>query len=59
MLRTQEGSPNDQAGIASEVASVIRKFTEPVIEDEDSYFENKLTGDFVSCDYIYMAFYFH
>lgn len=46
VFRTQEGSSNDQVGIASEVASVIRKFTEPVIEDEDIYSEKKLTSDF-------------
>lgn len=30
-----EGSPFDQVGITSEVASVFREFTEPVSEDED------------------------
>lgn len=35
-LGSREGSPNDQAGMASEVASVIRNFTEPVNEDEDT-----------------------
>lgn len=53
MFRTQEGSSNDQVGIASEVASVIRKFTEPVIEDEDIYSEKKLTSDFVSCSFFF------
>lgn len=33
------GSPSEQAGTNTEVASVIREFTEPVMEDEDTYFE--------------------
>ncbi|KAK9280826.1 hypothetical protein L1049_003715 [Liquidambar formosana] len=43
---SQEGSPYDQVGVASEVASVIREFTEPLTEDEDSYCEEKSNGDF-------------
>ncbi|KAL5977228.1 peroxisomal assembly protein [Asimina triloba] len=38
-LASNEGSPNDQAGITSEVASIIREFTEPISEDEDLYTE--------------------
>ena len=34
-LSSNEGSPSDQIGITSEVASVIREFTEPVSEDEE------------------------
>ncbi|XP_059438580.1 peroxisomal ATPase PEX6 [Corylus avellana] len=34
-LGSRESSPNEQVGVASEVASVIRKFTELVNEDED------------------------
>ncbi|KAI4349624.1 hypothetical protein L6164_010189 [Bauhinia variegata] len=36
-----DGSPNDQRGNTSEVASVIRKFTEPIIEDDDVYSQDK------------------
>ncbi|XP_065855883.1 peroxisomal ATPase PEX6-like isoform X2 [Euphorbia lathyris] len=35
-LMSHEGSPNDQVGLASEIASVIREFTEPVAEDDDN-----------------------
>ncbi|WCJ21387.1 Peroxisomal biogenesis factor 6 [Euphorbia peplus] len=35
-LMSHEGSPNDQVGLASEIASVIREFTEPVSEDDDN-----------------------
>ncbi|OAY74954.1 Peroxisome biogenesis protein 6 [Ananas comosus] len=36
-LSSNEGSPSDQAGITSEVASVIREFSNPLPEDEESY----------------------
>ncbi|GFZ13710.1 hypothetical protein Acr_23g0020950 [Actinidia rufa] len=38
--------PLDQVGINTEVASVIREFTEPIIEDEDIYSEENSTSDF-------------
>ncbi|KAJ0051898.1 hypothetical protein Pint_01035 [Pistacia integerrima] len=41
-----EGLPNDQVGLSSEVASVIREFTEPVAEDEDYYADEESHGDF-------------
>uniref|UniRef100_A0A5B7CCG5 Peroxisomal ATPase PEX6 n=1 Tax=Davidia involucrata TaxID=16924 RepID=A0A5B7CCG5_DAVIN len=44
-LVSHEGSPHDQVGINSEVASVIREFTEPVIEDKDIYSEENSNGD--------------
>ncbi|KAH9786272.1 peroxisome biogenesis protein 6 [Citrus sinensis] len=34
-LVSNESLPNDQVGLSSEVASVIREFTEPSAEDED------------------------
>ncbi|XP_077244463.1 peroxin 6 [Tasmannia lanceolata] len=37
-LSSNEGSPFDQMGIMSEIASVIREFTEPVSDDEDGYY---------------------
>ncbi|XXG74550.1 hypothetical protein AAC387_Pa07g3243 [Persea americana] len=40
-LSPNEGSPNDLAGVTSEVASVIREYTEPVSEDSDFYSEDK------------------
>ncbi|XWS76513.1 hypothetical protein CRYUN_Cryun01aG0182900 [Craigia yunnanensis] len=45
-LASHEGSPSDQIGLSSEVASVIREFTEPVANDEDGYAEDKSNGDF-------------
>ncbi|KAF5744157.1 hypothetical protein HS088_TW08G00753 [Tripterygium wilfordii] len=44
-LASQEGLTNDQVGLTSEVASVIRKFTEPVAEDEDSNSKERLNGN--------------
>ncbi|KAL3647988.1 peroxisomal assembly protein [Castilleja foliolosa] len=44
-LATQEGS-HEQVGVNSEVASVIKQFTEPVINDEDDYVEENSFGDF-------------
>ncbi|XP_044503231.1 peroxisome biogenesis protein 6 isoform X2 [Mangifera indica] len=41
-----EGLPTDQVGLSSEVASVIREFTEPVAEDEDYYADEESQGDF-------------
>ncbi|XP_004309704.1 PREDICTED: peroxisome biogenesis protein 6 [Fragaria vesca subsp. vesca] len=38
----QEGSPNDQVGITSEVASLIREFTEPIFDSGDM--EQKQNG---------------
>lgn len=51
---SHEGSPSDQIGITSEVASVIREFTEPTSEDGDIYYEGKSNGDFVRCTYFYV-----
>lgn len=48
-LASQEGSPQEQVGVNSEVASVIREYTEPVLKDEDDDFEEKLLGDHVRC----------
>lgn len=45
-LASHEGSPSDQIGLSSEVASVIREFTEPVANDEDGYAEDESNGDF-------------
>lgn len=44
-LVSQMGSPLDQVGVTSEVASVIREFTEPVMEDEDIYYEEISNDD--------------
>ena len=59
-LGSHEGSPNDQVGITSEVASVIRKFSEPVTEDEDIYSEGEPNDDSVRCNYLmcYGVFFF-
>ncbi|KAK6115023.1 hypothetical protein DH2020_007292 [Rehmannia glutinosa] len=38
-LAAQEGSSHEQVGVNSEVASVIKQFTEPDTDDEDVYIE--------------------
>ncbi|CAL9095049.1 unnamed protein product [Musa acuminata var. zebrina] len=43
-LSSNEGSRSDQVGITSEIASVIREFTEPLSENEDSY-PGKMAND--------------
>ncbi|KAK7337414.1 hypothetical protein VNO77_17986 [Canavalia gladiata] len=45
--QSHEGSLNDQRGNTTEVASVIRKFTEPVSEHGDSNSLGKSNGEFV------------
>uniref|UniRef100_A0A2P2M9Y4 ATPase AAA-type core domain-containing protein n=1 Tax=Rhizophora mucronata TaxID=61149 RepID=A0A2P2M9Y4_RHIMU len=45
-LGSQEGSQSDQVGLSSEVASVIRKFTEPDAADDD-YFKENYNSDFL------------
>ncbi|KAE8696968.1 Peroxisome bioproteinsis protein 6 isoform 2 [Hibiscus syriacus] len=45
-IMQNESLPSDQIGLSSEVASVIRKFTEPVANDEDGYAEDKSNSDF-------------
>ena len=37
-----EASPHEQLGVNSEIAAVIKKFTEPVIEDEDDHSGGRL-----------------
>lgn len=44
-LVSQMGSPGDQVGTNTEVASVIREFTEPVMEDEDTHYEPNSESD--------------
>ncbi|KAM7495900.1 hypothetical protein LguiA_020314 [Lonicera macranthoides] len=44
-LVSHEGSPQDQVGVNSEVASILRKFTEPLSEDDDDYYEEEPNGD--------------
>ncbi|KAB1203040.1 Peroxisome biogenesis protein 6 [Morella rubra] len=46
-LGTREGSSNDQVGITTEVASIVRKFTEPVSEDEDIDSKGGPSDDFL------------
>ncbi|THU50431.1 hypothetical protein C4D60_Mb06t20150 [Musa balbisiana] len=43
-LSSNEGSRSDQVGITSEIASVIREFTEPLSENENSY-PGKMAND--------------
>ncbi|KAK4492575.1 hypothetical protein RD792_003390 [Penstemon davidsonii] len=42
---TQDGPSHEQVGVNSEVASVIRQFSEPIIEEEDDYIEQNSFGD--------------
>ncbi|XP_050237486.1 peroxisomal ATPase PEX6 isoform X2 [Mercurialis annua] len=44
-LSSNDGSPNDQVGLISEVASVIREFTQPVPEDNNKYSDGKSDDD--------------
>nr|CAD1825961.1 unnamed protein product [Ananas comosus var. bracteatus] len=46
-LSSNEGSPSDQAGITSEVASVIREFSNPLPEDDESYPAKDANGGLV------------
>lgn len=39
-LAAQEGSSHEQVGVNSEVASTIKRFTEPSSEDKNDYFED-------------------
>ncbi|KAL2931910.1 Peroxisome biogenesis protein 6 [Bienertia sinuspersici] len=41
---SNEGSQSDHTGIISEVASVIRKYTQPVVMNEEISFDEKLNG---------------
>ncbi|XP_056168072.1 peroxisomal ATPase PEX6 isoform X5 [Syzygium oleosum] len=49
-LGSNEGLPNDQNGISSELASVIREFTTQDNEDEDVYASENLNGDLQSAN---------
>lgn len=55
-LGSHEGSPNDQLGVTSEVASVIRKYTEPINEDDDTNTKGEPNGDFVRFNYLLCPF---
>ncbi|KAB2616220.1 peroxisome biogenesis protein 6 [Pyrus ussuriensis x Pyrus communis] len=44
-LGSQEGLPGDQVGITSEMASLIKEFTEPISDDGDMDSEGKHNGD--------------
>lgn len=45
---SSEGSQSDHTGVVSEVASVIRKFTQQVVLVEDNSLKEKLNGTSVS-----------
>ncbi|XP_051118596.1 peroxisome biogenesis protein 6 [Andrographis paniculata] len=47
-IAAQEGSSNEQFGINSEVAHVIRQCTEPVTEDADDYDDANSIGDYLN-----------
>uniref|UniRef100_A0A9I9DBT5 Peroxisomal ATPase PEX6 n=1 Tax=Cucumis melo TaxID=3656 RepID=A0A9I9DBT5_CUCME len=40
-LGSNDGSPNEQLGIPTEVASVIKEFTEPVSDEEDAHYSGE------------------
>lgn len=50
-MGSNDGSPSDHAGVISEVASVIREFTEPNSEDADTDPEEKLDDGYVRSSY--------
>ncbi|CAN8295835.1 unnamed protein product [Cochlearia groenlandica] len=45
-LGSQDGSQGDRVGVSSEIASVIREFTEPVSNGEYNSMEEKTNSDF-------------
>lgn len=55
-LGSHEGSPNDQLGVPSEVASVIRKYTKLVTEDDGSNSKGEPNVDFVRFNYLLCPF---
>ncbi|XP_030461673.2 peroxisomal ATPase PEX6 isoform X2 [Syzygium oleosum] len=55
-LGSNEGLPNDQNGISSELASVIREFTTQDNEDEDVYASENLNGDLSANTYAHKVF---
>lgn len=40
-----ESSQQDQVGVNSEVASIVREFTEPVSEKVDNLYDEEASGD--------------
>ncbi|XP_027117008.1 peroxisomal ATPase PEX6-like isoform X2 [Coffea arabica] len=48
-----EASPHEQLGVNSEIAAVIKKFTEPVIEDEDDQSGGRLDCHSTDSEQIY------
>ncbi|XP_048129327.1 peroxisome biogenesis protein 6 isoform X2 [Rhodamnia argentea] len=55
-LGSNEGLPNDQNGISSELASVIREFTIQDNEDDDVYAPENLNGDLPVNTYAHKVF---
>ncbi|KAI3439488.1 uncharacterized protein J3R85_004927 [Psidium guajava] len=55
-LGSNEGLPNDQNGISSELASVIREFTIQDNEDDDVYASENLNGDLPGNTYMHKVF---
>lgn len=47
MASSNEGSAHDQVGINSEVASVVKEFTEPVGEDVVNFYDEETYSDYV------------
>lgn len=54
-MQATEGSVNDQRGNTSEVASIIRKFTEPTRKYGDIYSDGKPNGEFVRSNLSFAA----
>jgi len=57
--QSPEVSQNDQRGNTSEVASVIRRFTEPVGEHGDSNSLGKSNGEFVRFNVVVTFYCYH
>lgn len=46
-MASMESSQQDQVGMNSEVASIVREFTEPVSEEVDNLYDEEASGDSV------------
>lgn len=44
-MASMESSQQDQVGVNSEVASIVREFTEPVSEEVDNLYDEETSGD--------------
>lgn len=50
-MASMESSQQDQVGVNSEVASIVREFTEPVGDEVDSPYDEEAGSDAVSLNF--------